>query len=138
MIGYELSKILYAFLNFLTFKIKHAKEHTVEPAEPVDEPETQTATIPKNNPKPDYEDEPEAETNDSKDPAEEGKTSDNGQKAKESEDTDSGEFETQTVKTTLTVGEKAHNMCELSQIDQNQYRSGSTQFYIDIRSVTKC
>ena len=90
------------------------------PAESVPEEVPEPTT-----PEPDYKDEPEAETDDSIEPAEEGKTSDDGQNTEESDDTDSGEFETQTVKTTLTVGEKAHNMCELAEVDQSIYRSGS-------------
>ena len=94
----------------------------------IPDPEVKTVTIPTmkpTTPEPDYTDEPEAETDDSIEPAEEGKTSDDGQNTDESDDTDSGEFETQTVKTTLTVGEKAHNMCELADVDQSIYRSGS-------------
>lgn len=44
-----------------------------------------------------------------------------------SEDNKSGEFDTQTVKTTLTVGEKAHNMCNLADVDQNTYRCDETE-----------
>ena len=40
---------------------------------------------------------------------------------------DAGEFDTQTVKTTLTVGEKAHNMCDLGDVDQNTYRCDETE-----------
>lgn len=43
------------------------------------------------------------------------------------EDNKSGEFDTQTVKTTLTVGEKAHNMCNLADVDQNTYRCDETE-----------
>merc|ERR1712021_45164 len=45
----------------------------------------------------------------------------------EEENDESGEFSTQSVKTTLTVGEKAHNMCELADVDQNTYRCDETE-----------
>ena len=54
----------------------------------------------------------QSETEDQTDELEDGKTSDNE------------EFETQTVKTKLTVGEKAHNMCDLALVDTNVYRHG--------------
>jgi len=136
-------KLLSTFVisAILAQPTKDPEEPTMAPAElapedttlemlTIPEPEAKTVTTPTTKPttpKPEYEDEPEAETDDSIEPAEEGKTSDDGQNTEESDDTDSGEFETQTVKTTLTVGEKAHNMCELAEVDQSVYRCDETE-----------
>lgn len=40
---------------------------------------------------------------------------------------DNDEFETQTVKTKLTVGEKPHNMCDLGLVDTTLYRCDETE-----------
>ena len=77
-----------------------------EPAEETDQSE------PEETDQTESEETDQSELEEENDQSEEGKTSDNE------------EFETQTVKTKLTVGEKAHNMCDLALVDTNVYRHG--------------